>query len=229
MEREVVNKLEMKRQLWKEMLTNRNRLTEQERNILYQEGLKYEQNVSFLYALNECLVEEGRFLEDEENGTVYERERDKHFLISDKQEIEFSYREIKDLVASMIDIFEDILPLGSVVALKKDYMNQVPQIQEVEEVRIVITHRYLFQEDSRYYFPYAGVVYPTGMLGRKEVLNFTSALIEKVVHRGFSDEQEEGYHYLMKRELILERSMHSFAFADKKELDEFSVEMKKEG
>ena len=229
MDKMTVNEKEVKRQLWKQKLTGMERLTEQERNVLHLAGLKYEGNVSFLYTLNECLVEGCKFIEDEEHDIQYERDRENHFLISDRQEIQFTYQEIRELVASMIDIFEEVFPLGSLVVLKKEHMDKVPNIREVEEVRIVVTHRYLFQENSRYYFPYAGVVYPTGMLGRKEVLNFTSALVEKVLHKGYRDEQEDAYHYLMKHELIIERGMHSFAFADKKTLDAYSAELKRQG
>ncbi|MBU3102327.1 DUF4176 domain-containing protein [Clostridium sp. DSM 17811] len=49
------------------------------------------------------------------------------------------------------------------------------------------------------YFQYAGVVYPLGMVDAGKAIQFTSELIEKVVHVGYSDEQEEAYVYLLKK------------------------------
>ena len=116
---------------------------------------------------------------------------------------------------------EEVLPLGSVVDLKKELFSF---IKDVDRIRIVITYRFLAKEESKGYFPYAGVVYPTGMLGRKEVIYFTPALIEQVVHRGFEDIQEHQYIYLMKREFIIEKGMKSFGFGTREEIENFMKE-----
>jgi len=46
-------------------------------------------------------------------------------------------------------------------------------------------------------------------------------MIEQVVSRGYSDEQEEAYLYLMKRELFLERKLRSIGFGNKEEWEQY--------
>ena len=127
----------------------------------------------------------------------------------------------------MLDLLEDTLPLGSVVDLKKSAYKNVPEASEVEHIRMVITYRFLGKEEDSHYFPYAGVVYPTGMLGRKEVLYFTRPLVEKVVREGYRDEQEDAYVYLMKKELVIEKGKNSFGYATKEEIEAFNAQVKR--
>jgi len=120
-----------------------------------------------------------------------------------------------------------MLPLGSVVDLKKSAYAKTPRINEIDELRMVIAYRFLGREEDSHYFPYAGVVYPTGMLGQKEVLYFTRPLIENVVREGYHDEKEDAYVYLMKQELVVEKGKNSFGYAKPEEIESFNKMVKR--
>jgi hypothetical protein len=141
--------------------------------------------------------------------------------------MEFTELELREIITSMIDILEKIYPLGTVVDLKNEYLRKHINIDKIENIRIVITHRFLYHEGDKAYFPYAGVTYPVGVFDKNEVINFTNALIEKVVHQGYSDVQEEAYVYLMKQELILSNRMHSYGFSTEDERNKLNDKVKK--
>jgi len=132
--------------------------------------------------------------------------------------INFSKEQLVSYLAILIDVYDEIVPLGSVVDLKKEYLKDSLPVDKIENVRIVITHRFLHNPQEKFYFPYAGVVYPLGSFGNERVLHFTSPFIERVVHRGFSDEQDEAFVLAMKRELLGDRHIHSYAFASRDEV-----------
>jgi len=129
--------------------------------------------------------------------------------------------EIRTLLEAMIGIFEEVLPLGSVVDLRKEYLKGTIPSEDVERVRVVIVKRYVKESPEGFYYPYAGTIYPTGIPGTETLLLFTPAMIEQVVSRGYSDEQEEAYLYLMKRELFLERKLRSIGFGNKEEREQY--------
>ena len=86
--------------------------------------------------------------------------------------------QLKTVFTGIIDIMEHVLPLGSVVDLKKDFLkNVIGNTDKVENFRVVITDRFFYQKGDRLYFPYAGVLYPIGAFQKQERLNFTSAVI----------------------------------------------------
>ena len=132
------------------------------------------------------------------------------------------------LLIIAIDALDEILPLGTVVDLKKEYLRKNLPVDEVDKVRVVITHRFLSGGNNKYYFPYAGVIYPFGAPNESKYINFTSHLIEDVVHRGFSDEQDEAYILLMKHELLEEKRIHSFGFASRDDLESFQKQITSE-
>ena len=129
--------------------------------------------------------------------------------------------EIRTLLETMIGIFEEVLPLGSVVDLRKEYLKGTIPSEDVERVRVVIVKRYVEESPEGFYYPYAGTIYPTGIPGTETLLLFTPAMIEQVVSRGYSDEQEEAYLYLMKREFFLERKLRSIGFGNKEEWEQY--------
>ena len=77
---------------------------------------------------------------------------------------------------------------------------------------MVITHRFLHNPKDKYYFQYAGVVYPVGSLGKDRMLHFTPPLIESIVHLGYQDRQDEEFVLMMKHELKCNRSIQSYVF-----------------
>jgi hypothetical protein len=120
------------------------------------------------------------------------------------------------------------LPLGSVVDLKKEYFKKNLLIDQVENIRVVITHRFLSTSSNKHYFPYAGVIYPIGAPSASKYINFTTQLIESIIHVGFSDEQDEVYIFVMKQKLLEEMEMNSFSFATKDELELYQKTLRSE-
>ncbi|MCL2492559.1 MAG: DUF4176 domain-containing protein [Clostridiales bacterium] len=114
------------------------------------------------------------------------------------------------------DIFLPILPLGSVVGLKKDALKKMG-LPDDYSPDLVIVDRYLAVPDAGIYFPYSGVVYPLGSFGTERKIYFGPQLIEKVIFPGYADRREKPFHALMKEEYILERRLHSMSFAGEQE------------
>lgn len=123
----------------------------------------------------------------------------------------------KQFLPQIIGILQPILPLGSVVDLKKDRLEeQLPAAGKMEQVRIVITHRFLSY--TRYgYFTYAGMVYPMGTLRGNEMIHFNPMMIASVVHRGYEDLQESAWVLHRKQDQILNKKRHSYEFASQEE------------
>lgn len=91
------------------------------------------------------------------------------------------------------------------------------------------TGRFTASHDKKTYFPYVGVVYPTGILKKDQFIYFTSALIGSVVQEGYRDEAEETYVLLMKKEMLLENQAVSFGFLGKEKAAEYAKEVMHSG
>lgn len=184
-------------------------------------GNKYFHNTKPLYSTYEALLQDETIRNDTIDSVpaIAKKEDGTRILhISEDDEIILTDENMKELLSGILDIQEQILPLGTVVDLNKDiFAREIPQIRDMEFLRVVITHRFLAYLDNVYY-PYAGVIYPIGMLGRTEFLHFSYSMIDNVVHKGFSDESEFEYVIAMKNELIINRKMHSVGFAGEHEL-----------
>lgn len=220
-----MKKEEYKYGLWKVYLEKNSFIAEVWKEDCLKLGEKFlKGNVTFLYEVYYAFVEQERFRLDEQLELEYERIGKDCFLRWQGAEWIFDEKDFKEFLATMIEIFEDVLPLGSVVELKKEFL--APELRTADSVRMVIVQRYVGENEDGYYYPYAATVYPTGIPGSRKLMQFTSALIGKVVSRGFSDEQEEAYVYLMKQELLLEKHEHSIGFAGKEELDRYEEFLK---
>lgn len=214
--------------LWKEFMEKTPYIPERLRETMGQIAGYYVDDNRFLFQVYEALIENERYLQDEESEITYERDGEDYILAYQGKECVFSEADFKKVLASMLDILEDTLPLGTVVDLNKDAYKGVPQVDEIENIRIVITYRFLGKESQKFYFPYAGVVYPVGMLGYDEVLYFTRPLVEKIIHKGYRDNQEDAYVYLMKQEMIVEKGMNTVGYATPEEIEEFNKQVKRE-
>lgn len=218
---------EYKLNLWKEFMQQSSEIREGDKEALGKIVASYVSDSSFLLQIYEAFVENDRFVEDEGRQIAYERDGDDYLFLLEGKEYVFSKEQFRKILLSMLDLLEDTIPLGSVVDLKKSAYQHMKDIDQIEHLRLVVTHRFLGKEEDSHYFPYGGVVYPTGMLGRKEILYFTRPLVESVVHEGYRDEKEDAYVYLMKKELVIEEGKHSFGYATKEEIDTFNQIIKK--
>lgn len=218
---------EYKLNLWKEFMENTDYINSRDKETMGKIAGAYVDDTAFLFKVYEAFIENDRFMEDEERHVRYERDGKDYILSYEGKECIFEKKAFKKVLTGLLDLLEDTLPLGTVVDLRKDAYKDVPNIQDVDHIRMVITYRFLGKEEDAYYFPYAGVVYPTGMMGRKEVLYFTRPLVERVVKEGYRDEKEDAYVYLMKNELVIEKGKNSFGYAEKEEIDAFNKMVKK--
>lgn len=215
-----------KKKLVKDYLDKKESMDEKQAGLLLSMAAKYENNTAFLSELYAASMYQERYLEDEKTGVKYERDGVDYFLTIDEEEIRLSETEFRDIISSFIDILEDVLPLGTVVDLKKEFYHTIDELKDAENIRMVITHRFLGSEGEPFYFPYAGVVYPTGMLGIQGVLHFTRPLIKSIVKLGYTDMQEEAFVLLMKHDLIVDKGYRSFGYADDEAFRRYSNEVK---
>ena len=183
-------------------------------------------NVSFLYEIYFAFAEQERFRLNEGLELEYEKAGEDYYLRYQGEEWIFERADFNNFLEYLISIFEDVLPLGSVVDLKKEFLEETIPLEDVEQVRVVIVMRYVGESPEGFYYPYAGTLYPIGIPGSRKLIEFTPSLIEKVVRYGYADEQEDAYVYLMKQELMLERKLHSMGFADKKEREAYQEYLK---
>lgn len=184
------------------------RLRDQQKQFLYSITRRYKDNHQGLFELYLAIHNKKEEFFDKE-ANVACTYQDKQYIFQNKgKEIIFEYRLIKDVLGKLVDLTEDILPLGTLVQLKKEFFSEICDIKKVQKIWVVITYRYLKMNDESFY-TYGGIVYPVANFNKEEILKFTPALIEKVIYRGFSDVQEDAYVYLMKQELIIENGKKS--------------------
>jgi len=221
-----MNSRDYRLNLWKEFMEKTEYIPDRLHETMGMIAGIYVDDTSFLFKVYEAFVEQERFLEDEENEMTYERDGEDYILKYEGKECVFDKKEFKKVLTSMLDLLEETLPLGTVVDLRKDAYENVVELDGVEEIRMVVTYRFLGDIEQGYYFPYAGVVYPTGMLGQAEVLYFTRPLVENIVREGYRDEKEDAYVYLMKREMIVEKGANTYGYATPEEIESFNEKVK---
>lgn len=196
-------------------------LEKETKRLLFEIGCIYKSNMPCMYQIYHA-VGTNQNWSDEERKIRCKLQNNQYTLMYNGANLIFTKPQFQGILAGMIDILEDILPLGSVVDLKKEFFkDMLTDIDKIEQIRVVITNRFLYQEGDTFYFTYAGVVYPIGIFRSKQMLHFTSAVIENVVHTGYSDKQEEAYVFFMKQELIFEKGMHSLGFSTEEERERY--------
>ena len=217
-----LNKRELIQKLTEDWCAEINFLTPEEKENLIKLSVKlYRTDYKVLYNIYEVIMKN----EDKyENEIISLDKTNGRYTLKfmNKAIGEFELDNIKKIIIGLIDILEDILPLGSVVRIKKEYLSRMLQGEEVENVDIVIVNRFIFHNGSNIYVPYAGIPYPTGFVGNANGILFTPSLIEKVLHKGYKDDQDAAYSYLVKNELIVEKKMHSLGFANDEEVEKFN-------
>lgn len=207
-----------KESLWKEYL-NVVEVKEQQKKNLQELGTFFFEDVSFLYRVYEAIMEEkSNIIEDKENGIVFEIEDNLYILRKGRTGIFLDVEEMKSILADMIVLFEDILPLGTVVDLNKDELMKVINVEKLENFRVVITKRFL-GDGAGCFFPYGAVAYPIGTAGAGRAISFTPPLIEKIVFMGYKDETEDAFLFQMKYQLVIEQRRRSIGFASKQDME----------
>lgn len=146
-------------------------------------------------------------------------------LLWGKESVNLKEEEAGEMFAKLIDLFEAIHPLGTMVELKEEFTKSLNLKNKNSKLRVVIVERFAETEDKQAYFPYVGVVYPIGTLGKGKFLHFSSSLIDSVIHEGYHDDMEDAYVLLMKKKLLIDYGGKSFGFLTKEEMEAYRDEM----
>ncbi len=94
---------------------------------------------------------------------------------------------------------KDILPLGSIVNLKKKEQNNE------FNPKVMVIGRYLIDSNTGQICDYMGLIYPFGFQGLEAIIYFDEAAIEKVVFEGYLDEEEVAFSQEVIKELNLKK------------------------
>lgn len=169
----------------------------------------YNSNSRPLYKMYEGLTNGEEQVHDVLNHVSYIKRGSRYNLIYRENSMEFTLKELKRVILSLIDILEEALPLGSVVRLRKEFLSTFYKDGDMGEALVVIVDRFVENIEGLAYFNYSAVIYPLGLLGEKKTINFTSEMIQEVVHNGYSEEKDLIYSYMMKKEFVIHRGIHS--------------------
>lgn len=213
-----LDKTEMNHRLIREWFKRYTTLDNNQVNMLMDIKDAIQSDLSLLYTMNKYIVEGNGEIFDKALNIEFICREGKCGLYTDKGEIIMEASEFRRILAAMIDIYEDMYPLGTVLDLKKEYYRDMLPVDEVEHIRVVVNYRFVPVSDDMY-IPYVGSVYPIGNNGKNTTgIHFTPMTVEKVVHMGYMDEEETAYLFQSKLGLIVENNMHSTGFATDEEV-----------
>jgi Uncharacterized protein conserved in bacteria len=191
---------------------------------------KYVDNQGKLYDVYYWAVKKDmEVFEDKETEVRYSYNNKSIIVENETISFECKEEEFKNIVSGVVDIMMELLPLGTVIDLKKEHFSEYFPVDEIDNLRFVIESRYSYVDKSNLFFPYGGIVYPVGRMVEQSVMYFTPPLIERVVYKGYTDEVEEAYEIEMKKELVIEKRKKSIAFGSEKEKVDFQKEIKRRG
>ena len=197
--------------LLEEYFESRKAMGNSQRDILRQMAEDYKKNNSYLMKLYVAIHNGESQIVDPIRKLAVQCYGENCLLKYKEKNAEFSTQKLLKIVGELVELLENVLPLGSLVQLKKEYFDELLQKTKVEKLWVVITNRFLVREDKSY-FTYGGVVYPVASFNSQNLIQFTPTLIDKVIQKGYRDEQDEAYVYLMREELIIEEEICSAGF-----------------
>lgn len=179
-----------------------------------------QKDIRQLYRIYESLWKQENEVCAVDEGYEFHVSPERIWLCARGEEVAHTAQEWKRIIGKGISFLEELLPLGSVVELQKEFLEEkMPSLKDAGKAVLVITERYL-SLTGHSYFPYAGVPYPTGTFDGTSRMLFSPALIKEVLHTGYQEKQEQAYQYRMKREYLLEKDMDMCGFETAEERKE---------
>ncbi len=169
-------------------------------------------DIDFLYAIMECLNTKSGEDRDSSERFAFVYDDEKSSMAIDGYVISLDNEIWKSIISAMIDIFDNVYPVGTVVTLRKEYFSEVLPVDRIEELKVVINHRLFRGKEDNCFINYAGSLYPCGLSLNSNMLYFSNKAIESVLYKGYSDLSEEAYVYHEKCNLILEEKRRSISF-----------------
>ena len=193
-------------------------ISPEEKNIFFNVKKEIQGDIKVFYDMNRIIMI-GEGVLDLKKYNIYFECRDGQCLLNTLYgKMYMESMKFRTIIATFIETYEPIYPIGTVLQLKKEAFNNVLDISKIDDLKVVIAHRFVPINDNRY-IPYIGFIYPIGPTGEEnDALHFTAPAIEKVIHMGYSDEQEDAYIFNLKSTAISKLNMHSVAFMTREEM-----------
>jgi len=161
---------------------------------------KYAYNQGKLYDVYYWAVKKDmEVFEDKETEVRYSHNNKNIIVENEAFSFECKEEVFKNVISGVVDILMELLPLGTVIDLKKEHFSEYFPVDEIDNLRFVIESRYSYVDKSNLFFPYGGIIYPVGRIIEQSVMYFTPPLIERVVYKGYTDEVEEAYEIEIKK------------------------------
>ncbi len=187
-------------------------LSDAERRLWFDVICFCRNDVEFLYRIYDSLNANSEIFQSRNKKVEYSCINGKYIIKCDMQSAEYTNKELKLLIPSLIGITEEILPLGSLVELNLGYKN--PKENRTDQLQMIITHRFISPEGESDYFEYGGIPYPTGMPQGDKVLFFTNRSVKNVIHKGYTDLKDRQFVIAVKNALLIEKNVKSVSFSD---------------
>lgn len=188
--------------------------------------VQYKNDVHFLYQLHKGILEQKAVIEDKTLNISYEKVLGKWQISFNGDQLMIEEWMLLSYIEKMADMLEILTPIGSVVALRKEYLQKMLEKRTVNEVHLIVQQLFIELPNEDMYIPYGATVHPFGLTFGAKILYFTPPLIESIIHMGLEDEAFYQFEYEMKKELILKKNKHSFAFATTEEQKVFATLIK---
>ncbi|TYW29897.1 DUF4176 domain-containing protein [Listeria monocytogenes] len=192
--------------------------------------INYKNDCLFLYNVHGLLIgESSNDLKDEQRKLVYKKTASTLEIIDNLSTLQIPLFAAKQAIQMVCDYLYDYLPLGSVVILNKKYLGKAFEVDEIQQVRFVITQRFACIPDTETFYSYGGIIYPIGQIEGERVMYFTPPLIEEVQHIGFQDDTDRAFVIEMKEELLKRKKFQSIAFIDSKKREQAQKVIERRG
>jgi len=115
------------------------------------------------------------------------------------------------------DAMGAVLPLGSVVELKRDELAANMDLGGAQHFRVVVTQRLAAPPGGGAYFDYGGVLWPFGTFEGCRSVYFSKALVAGVLHEGYHGDEDDAYIAALKSDLLFREGRASYRFAPPEE------------
>jgi len=109
---------------------------------LVNENPNFTCNIEILYNINKAILKKYESLKDENNKLALYIKDNIIILQYDDEKLELELAKFREVLIGMIDLLEKLI-----------------QVNKIEKLRVVITHRFLYTGTDLSYFPYAGLYF----------------------------------------------------------------------
>jgi len=178
-------------------------------------------NIKFLKALLKS-IRKKEIIKDTNTDIWYKYENGNHTLkVGSNEPRVYDIDVIEMMLSKIISTIEPILPLGTVVKLKKEriesianYINEYYEKkgesekrltkEELNEVEFIIDKRFAKSHIDGKYAEYAANIYPMSLAEKMPQFIFSNDDINEILYKGFVNDKEKAYVIFIKSQLAKE-------------------------